>query len=91
MNRICFVSKKEKAQHLGLNTGYVRECLTLQEKVFQLEFRAFFLNPFHHFFVTNMHLLCWNMISVYWVFSLDNLPWLIEAMWRRQSWNATVS
>ena len=25
MNRICFVSKKEKAQHLGLNTGYVRE------------------------------------------------------------------
>ena len=35
MNRICFVSKKEEAQRLGLNTGNVREFLTPHEKVFQ--------------------------------------------------------
>ena len=35
MNRISFVSKKEKAQRMGLNTGNVRECLTLQEKFFK--------------------------------------------------------
>ena len=35
MNRICFVSKKEEARRLGLNTGNARECLTLQEKFFK--------------------------------------------------------
>ena len=61
MNRICFVSKKEEAQRLGLNARNVREWLTPQAKFFKQQFRAFF-KAYHNFFETNMHLFCWNRL-----------------------------
>ena len=61
MNRICFVSKKEEAQRLGLNARNVREWLTPQAKFFKQQFRAF-SKAYHNFFETNMHLFCWNRL-----------------------------